>query len=131
MDVLHAAVWVSDVERTLAFYVGALGLEKTTEFVGGDGARNVYVGGGDGDDDAEIQFKHDPDHDLGERSTARFDHLALGVDDVDATVDRLRVETDTELVRGPLDATGASARVAFITDPDGHVVELVESRADL
>lgn len=128
MDVIHAAVWVSDVERTLEFYVEALGLEKTNEFVGGDDARNIYVAG---DGDAEIQFKHDPDHDLGEPSTARFDHLALEVDDADAEVERLLAETDTELLRGPLDSTGASARVAFITDPDGHVVELVEPRDDL
>ncbi len=128
MDVIHAAVWVSDVERTLEFYVDALGLEKTNEFVGGDDARNIYVAG---DGDAEIQFKHDPDHDLGEPSTARFDHLALEVDDADAEVERLLAETDTELLRGPLDSTGASARVAFITDPDGHVVELVEPRDDL
>lgn len=128
MDVIHAAVWVSDVERTLEFYVDVLGLEKTNEFVGGDDARNIYVAG---DGDAEIQFKHDPDHDLGEPSTARFDHLALEVDDADAEVERLLAETDTELLRGPLDSTGASARVAFITDPDGHVVELVEPRDDL
>jgi lactoylglutathione lyase len=128
MDVIHSAIWVSDVEQTLEFYVGALGLEKTNEFVGGDDARNIYV---TGDGDAEIQFKHNPDHDLGEASTARFDHLALEVDDTDAAVERLVEETDAELLRGPLDSTGAGARVAFITDPDDHVLELVEPRDDL
>ena len=128
MDVIHSAIWISDVEQTLDFYIGALGLEKTNEFVGGDDARNIYVRG---DGDAEIQFKHNPDHDLGEASTERFDHLALEVDDTDAEVERLLEETDTELLRGPLDSTGASARVAFITDPDDHVIELVEPREDL
>ena len=128
MDVIHAAVWVSDVERTLEFYVDALGLQKTTEFVSGDDARNVYVSG---DGDAEVQFKHKPGHDLGEAATERFDHIALEVDDVDAEVDRLVAETDTELRRGPLDSSGAGARVAFVTDPDGYVIELVEPRDDL
>ena len=128
MDVIHSAIWISDVEQTLDFYVGALGLEKTNEFVGGDDARNIYVAG---DGDAEIQFKHNPEHDLGEVSTARFDHLALEVDDTDAEVERLVDETDTELLRGPLDSTGAGARVAFITDPDDHVIELVEPREDI
>ena len=122
MDVIHSAIWVSDVEQTLEFYVGALGLEKTND------ARNIYVAG---DGDAEIEFKHNPDHDLGEASTARFDHLALEVDDTDAAVQRLVEETDAELLRGPLDSTGAGARVAFITDPDDHVIELVEPRDDL
>ncbi|MFB6250420.1 MAG: VOC family protein [Halobellus sp.] len=128
MDVIHSAIWVSDVEATLEFYLGALGLEKTNEFVGGDGATNVYVRG---ESETEIQFKYKEDHDLGEPQTARFDHLAIEVEDTDAEVERLHEETDTELVRGPLDSTGASARVAFITDPDGHVIELVEPRDDL
>lgn len=128
MDVIHSAIWVSDVEQTLEFYVGALGFEKTSEFVGGDDARNIYVAG---DGDAEIQLKHNPDHDLGEASAARFDHLALEVDDTDAAVDRLTRETDAELLRGPLDSTGAGARVAFIADPDDHVIELVEPRDDI
>ena len=128
MDVIHSAIWISDIEETLDFYVGALGLEKTNEFVGGDGATNLYVRG---DGAAEIQFKHKEDHDLGEATRSRFDHLALEVDDTDAEVERLQEETDTELLRGPLDSTGASARVAFITDPDGHMIELVEPRDGL
>lgn len=128
MDVIHSAIWVSDIEETLDFYVGALGLEKTNEFVGGDDATNVYVRG---ESDTEIQFKHKDGHELGEAPSTRFDHLAIEVDDTDAEVERLQEETDTELLRGPLDSTGASARVAFITDPDDHVIELVEPRADL
>ncbi|MFC6873058.1 VOC family protein [Halobellus marinus] len=128
MDVIHSAIWVSDVEDTLEFYTGALDLEKTNDFVGGDDARNVYVSG---ESDTEIQFKHKPDHDLGERSTRRFDHLALEVEDTDALVERLTEETDSELLRGPLDSMGVSARIAFVTDPDGHVLELIEPRDDL
>ncbi|WP_311172734.1 VOC family protein [Halobellus ordinarius] len=128
MDVIHSAIWVSDVEATLEFYTEVLDLEKTNDFVGGDDARNVYVGG---ESDTEIQFKHKPEHDLGEPSTRRFDHLALEVDDTDALVERLTEETDSELLRGPLDSTGVSARIAFVTDPDGHVLELIEPRDDL
>ena len=128
MDVIHSAVWVSDIDETLDFYVGALGLEKTHEFVGGDDATNVYVRG---ESETEIQFKHNPEHELGERTRARFDHLALGVEDTDALVERLQEETDTDVLRGPFDSTGASARIAFVTDPDDHVIELIEPREDL
>lgn len=128
MDVIHSAIWVSDIEATLEFYVEELGLEKTNDFVGGDDARNVYVRG---ESDTEIQFKHNPDHDLGEPATQRFDHLALEVDDTDALVERLTEETESELVRGPLDSTGVSGRIAFVTDPDGYVLELIEPRDDL
>lgn len=121
MDVIHSAIWVSDIEETLAFYVDALGLEKTREFEGGDGARNVFVAGSTG---TEIQFKYDPNRRSLEPSG--FDHVAVAVDDTDAELDRLVEKTGCTVRRGPLTSDGANARVAFIEDPDGYGVELVE-----
>ncbi|MCO8243652.1 VOC family protein [Haladaptatus sp. AB643] len=123
MDVLHSAVWVSDMETTLAFYVDELGLEKTREFVSGDGARNVFVAG---ESDTEIQFKYDPDREEPLPAPTVYDHVAIGVDDTDAEVERLVEETDCRLRRGPLTSDGANARVAFIEDPNGYGIELVE-----
>lgn len=123
MDVLHSAMWVSDIEETLSFYVDALGLEKTREFESGEGARNVYVAG---DSDTEIQFKYDPDQEISEPPEFGYDHVAIAVDDTDAEVERLVEETDCTLRRGPLTSEGANARVAFIEDPDGYGIELVE-----
>lgn len=120
MDVIHSAVWVSNLEETLSFYVDALGLEKTREFEGGDGAMNVYVAG---DGDTEIQFKHHPDREPPEPSG--FDHVAIAVDDTDAEVERLVEETGCTVRRGPLTSDGANARVAFIEDPDGYGIELL------
>ena len=122
MDVIHSAMWVSDLDRTLSFYVDELGLEKTNEFVSGDGATNVYVAGDNG---IEIQFKHHPDHDV-DVDASGFDHVALGVEDTDAMTERLVEEVDCTLRRGPLTSEGANARVAFIEDPDGYGIELVE-----
>lgn len=121
MDVLHSAIWVSDIDETLAFYVDALGLEKTNEFVSGDGATNVYVAG---ESDTEIQFKYDPDREI--QGSGGFDHVAIAVNDTDAEVERLIEETGCTLRRGPLTSEGANARVAFIEDPDGYGIELVE-----
>ena len=123
MDVLHSAVWVSDIEETLSFYVDAMGLEKTREFVSGDGAKNVYVAG---EGETEIQFKYDPDHSVPAQDGAGFDHVAVAVDDTDTEVERLVEETGCTVRRGPLTSDGANARVAFIEDPDGYGVELVE-----
>ncbi|RQG93535.1 VOC family protein [Natrarchaeobius chitinivorans] len=121
MNVIHSAIWVSDIDETLAFYVDELGLEKTNEFVSGDGARNVYVAGDNG---VELQFKYDPDREVSE--PAGIDHVALAVDDTDAEVERLVEETECTLERGPLDSEGANARVAFLEGPDGYGIELVE-----
>ncbi|GAB7020744.1 VOC family protein [Halostagnicola bangensis] len=120
MDVIHSALWVSDIDETLSFYVDSLGLEKTREFESGEGARNVFVAG---DSDTEIQFKSHPDR---EPSSDGFDHVAIEVDDTDAEVERLVEETGCRVRRGPLTSDGANARVAFIEDPDGYGIELVQ-----
>jgi lactoylglutathione lyase len=123
MDVIHTAFWVQDLDATLEFYTAALDLEETHRFTL-NGVENVYVGGDDG---AEFQLRHDPEDDSPvDVDRDAVDHLALGVDDVDATLDRLRAETDTAVVTGPMTVDPADAYVAFVTDPDGYVVELVE-----
>lgn len=121
MDVIHSAMWVSDLEETLSFYVDALGLEKTREFESGEGATNVYVAG---EGETEIQFKYDPDREPPEPSG--FDHVAIEVEDTDAELERLVEETGCPVRRGPLTSDGANARVAFIEDPDGYGIELLE-----
>jgi lactoylglutathione lyase len=123
MRVLHPAIWVSDIDRTLDFYVDGLGLSKTREFVGGDGATNVYVAGDDG---VEIQFKYHADGAGESFEPGAYDHVAIAVEDTDAQVERLVEETGCTVRRGPLTSEGANARVAFIEDPDGYGVELVE-----
>lgn len=124
MEVLHSALWVSDLERTLSFYVDTLGLEKTHEFESGDGARNVYVAGENG---TEIQFKYAQDRDA--PSPDGFDHIALSVEDTDAAVERLVENGPCTLRRGPLDSDAVDARIAFIEDPEGYGIELIEAHA--
>ena len=123
MDVIHHAIWVSDLERVLEFYVDELGLEKTNEFESGDGATNVFVAGGS---DVELQFKHEDGREIERSENGVYDHVAVAVDDTDAEVERLCDEGSATLTRGPLDSEGANARVAFIEDPEGNGIELVQ-----
>lgn len=119
MHYSHTAIQVADLEATLAFYEGGLGLDHQWDFTL-DGVRNYYVGTGD---TAQLQLKHDPDG--GEVDTAGLDHLAFGVDDADAAFDRLVAATDCPVVTPPQDVSEAGRRVAFVEDPDGYHVELV------
>lgn len=121
MDVIHTAVWVSDLEATKAFYLDALGLEHAWDFEL-EGTVNFYVSG---DGDAEIQFKYDPDRDE-PVDPAGIDHLAVSVDDTDAMLEHLQAETGCELLAGPMVVEAADVYVAFVADPDGYGVELVE-----
>ncbi|MGM0592529.1 MAG: VOC family protein [Halobacteriota archaeon] len=122
-NVIHTSLWVSDVERTEAFYVDALGLRRTREQGGSayqEGVQNVFVAGPNG---IEIQFKHasgqDPDPPAG------FDHVAVSTVDVDAEFERIVEETGCPVVMEPT-TIGSGARIAFVEDPDGYAVELVQ-----
>jgi len=117
-DVLHAAVWVSDLDATREFYEGGLGLDFSRQFEGDDGVTNYFV---TGESDAEFQFKHAPDEAPAE--PAGIDHLAVEVPDTDAKVEELVLDYGSEVLVGPMDH--GDARIAFVTDPDGYGVELI------
>ncbi|WP_423751106.1 VOC family protein [Salinirarus marinus] len=121
MDVIHTAIWVSDLERSYDFYVEGLGLEESHRFDLG-GVENIYVGG----DHGEIQLRYDESSGGVDPDRETLDHVALGVDDVDATFDRVRAETGCPVVEEPFTVDQAGARVAFVEDPDGYVIEFVE-----
>ncbi|MFB6120464.1 MAG: VOC family protein [Halobacteriaceae archaeon] len=117
-DVLHTAVWVSDLDATAAFYEDGLGLAFSREFEGDDGVTNYFV---TGESDAEIQFKYAADESPDD--PAGIDHLAVEVPDTDAKAEELGAEYDSEILAGPMDH--GDARIAFVTDPDGYGVELI------
>lgn len=121
MDVIHSAIWVSDMQRAREFFVDVVGLEENWSFTL-DGVENVYVGGEHG----EIQLRHDPDRPDPDPDRWGFDHIALSVDDVDAECERIVEATGCAVIDGPTTVDPADARVAFLNGPDGYVVELVE-----
>ena len=122
MDVIHTAIWVSDLDEARAFFVDALGLDETWSFTL-DGVENVYVGGEDG----EIQLRYEPDRDVPEPDRRTVDHIAVSVDDVDAKTEEMIEETGCTVADGPMTMDAPNARVSFLEGPDGYVIELVES----
>lgn len=121
MEVIHTALWIDDLEAAIEFYVDVLGLTRTWEFTGDDGVENVYVGTPDG---AEFQLKYDPEGDAPE--PAGIDHVALGVEDVDETFERVVSATGCDVLEEPTTMEEIDRRVAFVRDPNGYVVEFVQ-----
>lgn len=121
VDVIHTALWVDDLDRSLAFYEEGLGLERSREFVLREDERNVFLAGESG---TELQLKAAPDHTV-TASRAGFDHVAVDVADTDATAERLE-GFGGAIERGPVDSEAAAGRIAFVADPDGHIVELIQ-----
>lgn len=123
MDVAHVAIWVSDLERSKGFYEGALGLEHEKDFVGPDGVVNYFVRG---ETDTFVQFKYDPEGDAKD-GPGGMAHIALAVDDVDAAYDRVADRGDSTVEQEPTTIEDLDVRNAFVTDPDGYVLELEQS----
>jgi len=119
MDIHHTAVAVSDLDATKAFYEDGLGLSHDHDFHL-DGTHHYYVTGDELD--TTLQFVHDGSETAVDPSG--IVHLAIRVEDVEATLDALVEATDCSVLKGPLTIEGAGARAVFVEDPDGYEVEL-------
>ena len=118
MDLAHAALCVSDLDRAMEFY-GALGFEETNRFTL-DGVENVYLGR---DGKGDLQLRHDPD-----RTTpiapnrADVDHVAFTVEDVEGTYETA-IDAGGAPVLAPTEVEAADAFAAFVEDPEGYTLE--------
>ena len=120
MQALHVCLNVSDADELADWYEAELGYERSWEFTSEDGAtRNVYVADENG---FELQLSDTDGEDDFEPGTA-WDHFAVKVDDVDAAFEEM---DHHGVVSEPSDQPAAGARTAFVEDPDGHVIELIE-----
>lgn len=120
MDVIHTCLNVADAADSVRFYTEQLGFTESWSFETEDGrTTNRYVAADNG---VELQLSETEGETDFEQGTA-WDHVALGVSSVDDTFEAI---DHYGVVQEPADQPAAGARTAFVKDPDGHVVELVE-----
>ena len=124
MDLIHTCYRVTDPERSVAFYE-ALGFEKRRELPIRDEAVNYFLGvPGKPQPELELTYNFDtPDggYELG----TGYGHIAVTVDDLDATLARL-AEQGIEPERPPYTVREGGSRICFLRDPDQYRVELIE-----
>lgn len=127
MRLLHTMIRVGDLERSLAFYCDLLGMKllRRKDYPGGRFTL-AFVGYGDEASDTVIELTHNWDTDRYELGDG-FGHLALGVGDIYATCDSLRVK-GVPITREPGPMKHGSTVIAFIGDPDGYKIELIEQK---
>ena len=127
MRFLHTMIRVNDLEQSIKFYCDVLGMKLlrrkdypsgrfTLAFVGyGSEAEHSVV---------ELTYNWDTHHyDLGNA----FGHLAVGVEDIYRTCDELR-RKGAKIVREPGPMKHGGSEIAFIEDPNGYKIELIEMR---
>jgi lactoylglutathione lyase len=118
---------VGDLERSLAFYCELLEMKllRRKDYPGGRFTL-AFVGYGDEASDTVIELTHNWDTDGYELGDG-FGHLALGVGDIYATCDSLRAK-GVPIMREPGPMKHGSTVIAFIGDPDGYKIELIEQK---
>jgi lactoylglutathione lyase len=128
---LHTMLRVGDLQRSIAFYTEVLGMTLLRTTQRPDQKYDLaFVGYGRNPEHAEIELTYNygvDKYDLG----SAFGHLAIGVADVAATCAALRDKAAAlggGVTREPGPVKGGSTVIAFITDPDGYKIELIEKR---
>ena len=120
---------VGDLQRSIAFYTQVLGmqLQRTTERP--DQKYDLaFVGYGRNPEHAEIELTYNYGVATYELGTA-YGHIAIGVENVAATCASLREKAAAlggAITREPGPVKGGTTVIAFITDPDGYKIELIE-----
>jgi lactoylglutathione lyase len=125
MRLLHTMLRVGNLQRSINFYTQILGMKliRTSE-----NPQNKYslafVGYGSNPEHAEIELTYNWGVETYEMGTA-YGHIALGVPDAYAACEQIRT-AGGNITREPGPVKGGSTVIAFVTDPDGYKIELIQ-----
>ena len=127
MKLLHTMLRVGDMQRSVDFYTRVMGMSllRTTERPD-QGYSLAFVGFNEGNKsgDAEIELTHNhgvSDYDLG----SAYGHIALALPDVAAACEKIR-SAGGNVTRDAGPVKGGTTVIAFVEDPDGYKIELIE-----
>jgi lactoylglutathione lyase len=125
MKFLHAMIRINDLDESIEYYCGLLGMKllRKQEYPSGKFTL-AFVGYGDETNNTVVELTYNWDthqYNIGNG----FGHLALGVDDIYKTCDDLR-SRGAKIVREPGPMAHGSTHIAFIEDPNGYKIELID-----
>jgi lactoylglutathione lyase len=124
-ELIHTCYRITDIDRSVSFYT-KLGFQERRRLPIRDEAINVFMGlPGDGDR-LELTWNKDQDgpYDVG----TGYGHIALTVEDLDGTLEKLASD-GIEPERPPYQVREGGSRICFVRDPDEYRIELIERPA--
>ena len=124
MRILHTMLRTGDLERSIDFYTGVLGMRLLRRKDYPDGKFTLaFLGYGDESDNTVIELTYNWGVDSYEMGTA-YGHIAIEVDDVYKAAADIKAR-DGKILReaGPMNA--GTTIIAFVQDPDGYPIELI------
>ncbi len=122
---LHTMLRVGNLDRAIKFYTEMFGMKELRRWDVPEGKfTNAFVGYGDEDTQCVLEFTYNygvETYDLG----TGYGHIAIGVPDVYATCEQLR-KAGAKITREPGPVKHGTTVIAFVEDPDGYKIELVQ-----
>ena len=125
MRFLHTMLRVGNLQRSIDFYTQVLGMKLLRTSENPDYKYTLaFVGYGNNPEHAEIELTYNWGVEAYEAGTA-FGHIALGVPDAYAACEKIKA-AGGNVTREAGPVKGGSTVIAFVTDPDGYKIELIE-----
>ena len=123
---LHTMLRVFDLKKSLDFYAGLLGMEVLRQREVPEGRYTLaFVGYGSEESSTVIELTYNWDQKEPYAIGTAFGHLAVGIADVYATCERLK-QAGVKITRAPGPVKFGTNVIAFIEDPDGYKIELIQ-----
>lgn len=125
---MHTMMRVLDQDKAIDFYTRLLGMKvlRQSEHAAGK-FTNTFIGYGDESDNTVLELTYNWDQEEAYEQGAAWGHIALAVPDIYATCEALEKE-GVPIPRPPGPMMHGTTVIAFIEDPDGHKIELIERK---
>lgn len=125
MQLLHTMLRVGNLEESLKFYTEVLGMRLLRQKDYPEGKFTLaFVGYGDESDTTVLELTYNwgvTEYNLGDA----YGHIAIGVDDIYSTCEEIKARSG-KVIREPGPMKHGSTVIAFVQDPDGYKVELIQ-----
>ena len=130
MRLLHTMLRVGNLERSIEFYTNVLGMSLLRRSENPEYKYTLaFVGYGKNPEHAELELTYNHGVDSYEMGTA-YGHIAIAVPDAAEACNKVR-QQGGNVTRDAGPVKGGSTVIAFVTDPDGYKIELIERRDSL
>ena len=128
MRILHTMLRVGDLQRSIDFYTKVLGMKLLRTSDNPEYQYTLaFVGYGNNPEHAELELTYNYGVDKYEMGSA-YGHIAIAAEDIVAACESVRANGGN-VTREPGPVKGGTTVIAFVTDPDGYKIELIERKA--
>ena len=127
MRLLHTMLRVGDLDRSIAFYTEMMGMSLLRKSDNPEYKYTLaFIGYGKESENTVLELTHKwgtANYELG----TGYGHIAIGVDDIYAVCEKLELQGG-DVYRKPGPVKGGETVIAFVRDPDGYAIELIQGK---